>query len=62
MIVKTEEGHLVKSHDGSKVLGHYATRAQAEERLAKVEMFKKIAEAKKGKKAKGDKDKGDKPK
>lgn len=55
MIVKADGGHLVKSHDGSKVLGHYATRKEAEDRLAQVEMFKRM-------KGKNGKTKGDKPK
>lgn len=42
MIIKLKNGKFqVKSHDGKKNLGTYATQKAAEKRLAQVEMLKK---------------------
>jgi hypothetical protein len=46
MIVKEGNKHVVKSHDGSKVLGRFASRKEAEAHLARVEMFKAMSKAK----------------
>lgn len=46
MIVKQGKKFVIKSEDGSKVLGTYATEAEARKRLGQIEFFKN---AKKGK-------------
>lgn len=40
MIKKVKGGWAVVSHSGKKLGGPYKTHAQAEKRLAQVEMFK----------------------
>lgn len=47
MIVKQGSQYVVKSADGTRELGRYASRKAAEERLAQVEMFKALG-AKRG--------------
>ncbi len=42
MIVKEGNKFVVKSHDGKKKLGEYATKAEAETRLKQVEVFKRL--------------------
>lgn len=43
MIVKTKKGYVVKSEDGSKVLGGpYESKEQAITRLRQVEYFKRM--------------------
>jgi hypothetical protein len=40
-MIRLEKGKwVVKSEDGSKTMGTYATRKEAEKRLKQVEMFK----------------------
>jgi hypothetical protein len=40
MIEERNGKWVVLSHDGSKVLGTYATEAEAKKRLAQIEMFR----------------------
>ena len=40
MIVKTNKGYVVKSENGKPLSKPYATRQQAQKRLAQVEYFK----------------------
>ncbi|MGD0331155.1 MAG: hypothetical protein ABSB40_12070 [Nitrososphaeria archaeon] len=40
MIVKENGKYKVKSEDGSKTLGTYATRGEAKKRLMEIEWFK----------------------
>lgn len=40
MIRKEGEKYVIKSEDGSKTLGTYATREEAEKRLREIEYFK----------------------
>lgn len=42
MIVKEGKGWCVKSKSGKHLGGPYSTKAQAQKRLAQVEMFKKL--------------------
>lgn len=41
MIVKTSKGHVVKSEKGKTLSRPYATRQEAEKRLAQIEYFKR---------------------
>lgn len=40
MIVRSGGKYVVKSHDGTKTLGTYDSKAAAEKRLGQIEMFK----------------------
>lgn len=40
MIVKTKQGHVVKSESGKTLSKPYPTRAQAEKRLRQIHYFK----------------------
>lgn len=40
MIIKQGDKFVIKSEDGSKTLGTYATKEEAEKRLKQIEMFK----------------------
>lgn len=40
MILKEGDKYVIKSEDGSKTLGSYATREEAEKRLREIEYFK----------------------
>lgn len=40
MIRKEGEKYVIKSEDGSKTLGTYTTREEAEKRLREIEYFK----------------------
>lgn len=40
MIVKQGDKYVIKSEDGSKILGTYPTRELAVKRLAQIEYFK----------------------
>lgn len=40
MILKEGDKYVIKSEDGSKTLGTYATREEAEKRLREIEYFK----------------------
>lgn len=51
MIVRNGSKFEVRSADGSRLLGSYSTRKEAEDRLAQVEYFKK-SKGLKGRKSK----------
>lgn len=40
MILKIDGKYVIKSEDGSKTLGTYSTREEAEKRLKQIEYFK----------------------
>lgn len=40
MILKIGDKYVIKSEDGKKTLGTYATREEAEKRLQQIEYFK----------------------
>ncbi len=40
MILKEGDKYVIKSEDGSKTLGTYATREEAEKRLREIDYFK----------------------
>jgi len=40
MIIKQNGKYVIKSEDGSKTLGTYDTREEAEKRLKQIEYFK----------------------
>lgn len=40
MIVKTNKGYFVKSHEGKNLGGPYKSKEEANRRMAQVEMFK----------------------
>lgn len=40
MIVKVGDKFVIKSEDGSKTLGTYTTKEEAEKRLKQIEYFK----------------------
>lgn len=46
MIKKTPKGYVVVSHKGKSLGGPYKSKAQAQKRLAQVEMFKAMGKKK----------------
>ncbi len=40
MILKQGDKYIIKSEDGSKILGTYSTKEEAEKRLHEIEYFK----------------------
>ena len=42
MIVRQNNKYVIKSKEGTKILGSYATKEEALKRLAQIEYFKKL--------------------
>lgn len=48
MIVKTEQGYVVTSHEGKHLSGPHLTKAEAVKRLQEIEYFKHRDQSKPG--------------